>query len=165
MYYSSFNSCRTFLFVLGGDGIEQPNDFYFRDSFDESTVSVDGPMANNIGDPRYTHRILNTSETIHNSNATNNAALVNEQNATNSAKNVRKFSLLHAFVPSFIFVVISLLITTIFILETDSEFFAPVKNLPEMVSFKYQYYQPAKEYFSAKISNLSDSSDRTNEIE
>lgn len=86
--------------------------------------------------------------------SSNNSAVVNQQNATNNAKNAKKFSLLHAFVPSFIFVVVTLILTTIFILESESEIIAPIRSLPEMISLRYQYYQPLKEFFLKRyISN------------
>lgn len=73
--------------------------------------------------------------------------------STSSAKS-RKFSLLHAFIPSFIFVILAMTISAIFVLETDSEFFAPIRNWPEMNSLRFQYYQPLKEFISSKINHI-----------
>lgn len=87
----------------------------------------------------------------HHHATSNNSAVVNQQNASNNAKTSKKFSIIHAFVPSFIFVVIMLAVTTIFILESESEMFTSLKNWPEMISLRYQYYQPIKEFFTKKI--------------
>lgn len=86
-------------------------------------------------------------------NSANNSAVVIQQNATNNAKTIKQFSIIHAFVPSFIFVVIVLFLATIFILESESEFVAPFRNLPEMISLKHQYYQPLKDFFTRQFSN------------
>lgn len=87
---------------------------------------------------------------IHN-NVSNNLAIVNQQNATNNAKNLKKFSLIQVFVPSFVLVAIALFVSTVFILESDSELFGALKNIPEMVSLKYQYYQPFKMFLARKL--------------
>lgn len=72
--------------------------------------------------------------------------LVNQQNASNNAKHAKRFSLLHAFVPSFVFVVATLVLSTVVVLESESALWAPVRGMPEMVSLRYQYYQPLKEF-------------------
>ena len=105
---------------------------------------------------RLGHRYLNTSENIQLSlqhASANNSAVVYQQNASNNAKNAKKFSIIHAFVPSFILVVITLIITAIFILESESEIIAPIRNFPEMISLKYQYYQPIKNFILRLMSN------------
>lgn len=77
------------------------------------------------------------------------------QNAANSAKSVRKFRLLHAFIPSFIFVVVAMAVSAILILESESELFERIRNLPEMISLRYQYYQPLKEFIVRKLGRKS----------
>uniref|UniRef100_T1GU69 FERM adjacent domain-containing protein n=1 Tax=Megaselia scalaris TaxID=36166 RepID=T1GU69_MEGSC len=64
---------------------------------------------------------------------------------------IRKFRLLHAFIPSFIFVVLAMAATAIFILESESEMFDRLRNLPEMISLRYQYYQPLKDFLVNKF--------------
>ncbi|KAL5278706.1 FRMD5 family protein [Megaselia abdita] len=64
---------------------------------------------------------------------------------------IRKFRLLHAFIPSFIFVVLAMAVSAIFILESESEIFDRLKNLPEMISLRYQYYQPLKDFLVNKF--------------
>ncbi|XP_058059827.1 FERM domain-containing protein 5 [Anopheles bellator] len=82
------------------------------------------------------------------------ASIIQQQNASNSAKNVKKFSLLHAFVPSFLFVVVALVVSAIYVLETDSELFAGLRNWPEMICLRYQYYQPLKEFLAKKFAAI-----------
>lgn len=130
------------------------SDYYFRDSFEHS--SSESGFTNCLNDGRlgpnrllnHTSDHLSTHHPHHHSHAliSNNAAVVNQQNASNSAKNAKKFSILNAFVPSFLFVIVVLVISTIFVLESDSDLFASFKNLPEMISLKYQYYQPLKKF-------------------
>lgn len=77
--------------------------------------------------------------------------MANQQNAINSAKNMKKFSILHAFIPSFIFVIVVLVIGTVWVLESESDNFVTFKNLPEMMSLNYQYYQPAKNFLLRRL--------------
>lgn len=125
------------------------SDYYFRDSFDHSS-SESGFTS--LTENRIGHRLINTSHniplSITNVSSNNSAAVINQQNATNNAKTAKRFSILHAFVPSFIFVVIALVVLTIFILESESEMVSPIRDLPEMKILKYQYYQPLKDIFA-----------------
>lgn len=70
--------------------------------------------------------------------------------SSNSGKNLRKFHLLHAFIPSVIFVIIAMAGTAILIMESELEMFERVRNSPEMLSLRYQYYQPLKEFVLEK---------------
>lgn len=124
------------------------SDYYFRDSFEHS--SSESGLTNYMNDVRLgPNRLLNhtsdhmTSHHTHGINS-NNSTMVNQQNASNDAKNAKKFSIVNAFVPSFLFVIAVLVVSIIFVLESDSELFSTFKHLPEMVSLKYQYYQPLK---------------------
>ncbi|XP_037034109.1 FERM domain-containing protein 5 isoform X2 [Bradysia coprophila] len=131
------------------------SDYYFRDSFDHSS-SESGFTS--LTDNRIGHRLINPSHnpplSITNQASSNNsAAVINQQNATNNAKTAKRFSILHAFVPSFIFVVIALIVLTIFILESESEMVSPIRDLPEMKILKYQYYQPLKDVFAKLFIN------------
>lgn len=125
------------------------SDYYFRDSFDHSS-SESGFTS--LTENRIGHRLLNTSHnqplTTTSVSSNHSAAVINQQNATNNAKTAKRFSVLHAFVPSFIFVVIALVVLTIFILESESDMVSPIRDLPEMKILKYQYYQPLKDVFA-----------------
>lgn len=131
------------------------SDYYYRDSFEHSSSEsgLTCPGETHIG---LTHRPGTTNNALHITSGyqhltSNNSAVVNQQNATNSAKHLKKFSIINAFIPSFIFVVIFLILFTIYILETESELFLKLKNLPEMLHLKRDYYLPVKEFFLSKI--------------
>lgn len=143
------------------------SDYYFRDSFEHSSSES--------GFTNYYNETRTGPNRLHNSNSdsfatyqhhqpphlaagqqrqsqkqsasnTSSSAIVNQQNAINDAKNMKKFSILHAFIPSFFLVVLIFCLATIFILESEADFLTSFKNLPEMVNLKYQYYQPLKDF-------------------
>ncbi|KAH8410672.1 hypothetical protein KR009_011751 [Drosophila setifemur] len=66
-------------------------------------------------------------------------------------KRFRKFHLLHAFVPSVIFVAFAMAGTAVFIMESESEAFEQLRNSPEMLCLRYQYYQPLKDFVFEKF--------------
>ncbi|XP_050077414.1 FERM domain-containing protein 5 isoform X2 [Anopheles maculipalpis] len=159
-----------------GESNDHLSDYYFRDSFDhsssESGFTAAANSANAIGDHHHHHRHGASSGAHHSllhhhhrqayttdnipalaiHSVTNHAAsIIQQQNASNSAKNAKKFSLVQAFVPSFVFVVVVLIVSAIYILETDSELFASMRNWPEMICLRYQYYQPLKEFLAKKF--------------
>lgn len=71
--------------------------------------------------------------------------------STRKVKKFRKFHLLHAFVPSVIFVAFAMAGTAVFIMESESEAFEQLRNSPEMLCLRYQYYQPLKEFVLEKL--------------
>lgn len=123
-----------------GDGAEHV-DGYYRESYDPEMTDIDGmnlSQATFIGDgiiPLQTTAINNDGNSLH-------------------AKSLKKFSLLHTFIPSFIFVILAMTISAVLVLETDHEFFAPIRNWPEMNSLRYQYYQPLKDFLASKIGHI-----------
>lgn len=121
-------------------------DGYYRESYDPEMTDIDGmnmTQATFIGDG-----IIPLQTTaINNDNNRNLGSVLH-------AKSTKKFSLLHTFIPSFIFVILAMTVSAVFVLETDSEFFAPIRNWPEMNSLRYQYYQPLKEFIVSKIGNI-----------
>lgn len=68
-----------------------------------------------------------------------------------SAKTVRKFHFMNAFIPSFVFVVFIMMISAVIVLEFDLDLFVHIRNLPEMISLRYQYYEPMKAYLLQKV--------------
>lgn len=124
-------------------------DYYFRDSFEHSS-SESGYTTNydalRMGPNRHNNTTDNFTFHLHHNNTSSSTAMANQQNAINSAKNMKKFSILNAFITSFIFVIVVLVIGTVFILESESDHFVTFKNLPEMMSLNYQYYQPFKDF-------------------
>ncbi|XP_061385488.1 FERM domain-containing protein 5 [Danaus plexippus] len=66
----------------------------------------------------------------------------------------RPFNLLRAFVPSFLFVCLSLSLAILLLFETDWPLLRPLKRKPELVSLRHHYYAPLKEYLKKKIVEL-----------
>lgn len=66
----------------------------------------------------------------------------------------RPFSLVRAFVPSFLFVWLSLGMFALLLFETDVSFLRAVKHKPEMVALRRYYYAPLKEYVKRKVVEL-----------
>lgn len=66
----------------------------------------------------------------------------------------RRFSLLRTFVPSFLFVSISLVFLTVVVFETDWPALRVLKRKPELLSLHYHYYNPLKEYLKRKLIEL-----------
>ncbi|XP_021700902.1 FERM domain-containing protein 5 isoform X1 [Aedes aegypti] len=139
-----------------GESNDHLSDYYFRDSFDHSSSEsgfTSNVIENRLGS-HLLHRQTYTSDNISSlamHSMANNSALIQQQNASNSAKNVKKFSLIQAFVPSFFFVVVVLAVSAVYILESDSDMFSTMKNWPEMICLRYQYYQPLKEFLAKKF--------------
>ncbi|XP_058986106.1 FERM domain-containing protein 3 isoform X2 [Musca domestica] len=73
------------------------------------------------------------------------------QKSSKSAKPIRKFRFINAFIPSVMCVIILMTVFAIFVIESKSNFLQNVRNLPEMISLRYQYYQPLKEYVFSKL--------------
>lgn len=127
-------------------------DYYFRDSFEHSSSesgymhydsrTMMNRLHNNINDGalnRHPHTNSNSS------------AVMKQQNALNNAKLVKKFSIIKAFIPSFIFVIIFLTISMCIVLESESDAFVTFKNLPEIMNLNYQYYQPFKDFLLKRL--------------
>lgn len=140
-------------FTAGLDGNDL-SDYYFRDSFEHS--SSESGFTNydrSYGPKRLQHNNKTTDNLSfrlhhHHANNSNSAAMNHHPNAM---KTVKKFSILHAFIPSFLFVIVVLIVTTIFIFESESDIFVTFKNLPEMMNLKYQYYQPLKDFIFKRL--------------
>jgi len=124
---------------------DQLADFY-RESYDPEITDIDGlnvTPATFIGDG-----IIPLQTT-----AINNGDMSRVSSMLHG-KAMKKFSLLHTFIPSFIFVILAMSVSTIFILESDSELFASIRDWPEMTSLRYQYYEPLKEFITSKIGSI-----------
>jgi hypothetical protein len=123
------------------ESTDQIGDFY-PDSYNPDITDIDGlniSQATFIGDG-----IVPLQTT----------AINNGDSSQLQSKSLKKFSLLNAFIPSFIFVILAMSISAVFILESDSEFFAPIRNWPEMNSLRFQYYEPLKEFLASKIGHI-----------
>lgn len=126
-----------------GENAEHVDGFY-RESYDPEMTDID---AMNLAQATFIGEGIIPLQTT---------AINNGQSSSNGlhAKSLRKFSLLHTFIPSFIFVILAMTISAVLVLETDTEFFAPIRNWPEMNSLRYQYYQPLKEFIQSKLGQI-----------
>lgn len=126
------------------DESAEPIADFYPQTYDPEMTDIDGL---NMSQATFIGEGMIPIQTTAINNTTDNGTL-------KSSKSLKKFSLLHAFIPSFIFVILAMSISAIFILETDTEFFAPIRNWPEMTSLRFQYYEPLKEFLASKIGNI-----------
>jgi FERM domain-containing protein 3/5 len=138
--------------VNGGESTDHLSDYYFRDSCESGVNNI---AETRLGSLTSTSRLatLQTSDvsSVPLAVQQNIANSIITQNAANHAKCVKKFSIINAFIPSFCFVVIALIISAICVLESDSDMFVGLKNWPEMICLRYQYYQPLKDFIAKKL--------------
>ncbi|KAG7310406.1 hypothetical protein JYU34_003181 [Plutella xylostella] len=126
--------------VPGGD--HEPGEYNFRESFEHS--SSESALTTHTTEPRPPDDWSRPSSVEHTPHAL--TTLHNMPPAP------RRFNLLRTFVPSFLFVCLSLVLTTILLFETDV---APsLKKKQEMVTLQYHYYAPLKEYLKRKVVEL-----------
>lgn len=135
--------------------MEQFGDYYFRDSFEHS--SSESQLIDNSYRGYETmnpsHRSSRSQTPLSHSQVDGRICLPNTAHNIIQAntKKVRKFNVVRAFIPTFIFVTLFVLIATVVMLEIDCELFSSFRNIPEMVSLRYQFYEPMKQYFRNKI--------------
>lgn len=128
-----------------GPEIEPPGEYNFRDSFEQSSsdsqITTQTQITENVRSPEEWSR---PSSVEH----------ANHTIATIQPSYNRRFNLLRTFVPSFLFVCITLLLIIVLVFETDWLALRLIKRKPEMVSLHYHYYGPLKEYFKKKLLEL-----------
>lgn len=145
--------------------LETVSEDTFRDSFEHSS-SESGftnltdtrigmkPLKANGGQALSEGTVPSSGAFVTDSNHHTSTAKVMEENAANSAKSgsgsgsARRLSLVHVFVPSFVTMLILLFVAAIFIIESDPGSFKSVKEWPEMISLRYHYYEPAKNFLT-----------------
>jgi hypothetical protein len=143
--------------VLGGkeaDGghTHAFDDYYFRDSFEHSSsesqlVEVSGGLGTELSSRPVPRPSPGTKL------APLPAPPASAPAAASSAT-PRRFNLLHVFVPSFLCVALSLALATVLVLESDCEVLGTVRQWPEMVALRHDYYEPAKEFLRQKLAQL-----------
>ncbi|KAJ8923535.1 hypothetical protein NQ315_010113 [Exocentrus adspersus] len=143
--------------VLKDDSVDRFSDYYFRDSFEHSS-SESQLLDNNYRGYDTTnpsHRSSRSQTPLSHSQVDGRICLPNvTHEIPSSTKKCKKFNVIGAFVPTLILVTLFVLIATIILLETDCELFSRFRNLPEMVTLRYQIYEPIKQYFRNKMSLL-----------
>lgn len=128
--------------------MEPPGEYDFRDSFEHS--STESQMTSHT---QVTETVRGMEEWSRPSSVehTPHTAIATLQPST---PHTRRFSFLRTFVPSFLFVSISLILTIVLVFETDWTTLRSIKRKPEMVSLHYHYYNPLKEYLKKKVIEL-----------
>lgn len=74
--------------------------------------------------------------------------------AARGACGARGFSLLRAFVPSFVVVWVSLALLALLLFETELPALAAWRRLPELRALRTHYYAPLKAYLKRKVVEL-----------
>lgn len=139
------------------DSVDHLHDYYFRDSFEHSS-SESQLMDNSYkGYEVSSHRSSRSQTPLDQSTTENRLCLQHGSYHGPTSKALRpsrKFNVARAFVPSLIFVLILIAFLTIIMLETDCELFGSLRSIPEIISLRYQYYEPMKQYFRSKVPNI-----------
>lgn len=144
--------------VLKDDSTDRFSDYCFRDSFEHSSSE------SQLIDSAYrgyettnpSHRSSRSQTPLSHSHIDSrlylpNTAPVNKQK---SPLKVRKFNMMKTFVPTFITVTVFVLILTIVVLEMNMECLERIQNIPEVISLKYHFYEPIKQYIKNKFLSL-----------
>ncbi|XP_050497417.1 FERM domain-containing protein 5 isoform X1 [Diabrotica virgifera virgifera] len=143
--------------VLKDDSMDRFSDYYFRDSFEHSSSEsqlVDNYRGYETTNP--SHRSSRSPTPLSHSHVDSGRIYLPgaAQSIPPPVKKPKKFNILGAFIPSLVIVLVLALISTIIVLESDWEFFNSVRNVPEIMSLKYQVYEPIKQYWRSKINLL-----------
>lgn len=144
---------------LKESSVDHLNDYYFQDSFDHSSSESQLHENSFKGFEGTSHRSSRSPTPLGHTNVDNRLYLQQDNLAPHIPKMhtqhpTPKFNLLKAFVPSLAFVVVFVVILTVVMLETDCELFGSLRNIPEMISLRYQYYEPFKQFLRNKISSI-----------
>lgn len=144
------------------DGINmlptQIGGYTYRDSVEHSSTEsgltgnggYDHPRKHNDAKQQHGPNLYYGQSAALNSNSPADNFLNSDQ-SLRKMKKFRKFHLLAAFVPSVIFVAFAMAGTAVFIMESESEAFEQLRNSPEMLCLRYQYYQPLKDFFLDRL--------------
>lgn len=139
------------------DSVDRFSDYYFRDSFEHSSSEsqlIDNSYRGYEG-KNPSHRSSRSQTPLSHSLVDGRICLPSPtQNSYKNVQKSRKFNIIRAFIPSFVIVTTCVILATIVMLETDSEFFGTLRNIPEMISLKHNFYEPLKQYFRNKLSTL-----------
>lgn len=146
--------------VLKDDSTDRYSDYCFRDSFEHSSSE------SQLIDSSYrgyettnpSHRSSRSQTPLSHSHIDNsrlylpNTAPVSSRQK--SPMKARKHNRMRAFVPTFVAVTAIILILTVVVFEADIEFLGRIQNIPEVISLKYHFYEPIKQFFKKKFLNL-----------
>lgn len=149
------------MFIYPGlkeSSIDHLNDYYFQDSFDHSSSESQLHENSFKGFEVSSHRSSRSQTPQLGHSTVDNRLYLQQDNLTPHIPKLPhpapKFNLIRAFIPSLAFVVIFIIILTVVMLETDCELFGSLRNIPEMISLRYQYYEPLKQFLRSKLSGI-----------
>lgn len=141
------------LSVLKDDSMDRFSDYYFRDSFEHS--SSESQLIDNsyrtYDTTNPSHRSSRSQTPLSHSQIDGRICLPNTSHARRQTQRTRRFNLIRAFLPSFLIVTVLIILMTVIMLETDCELFGSLRNIPEMVSLRYQIYEPVKKFIRDKF--------------
>lgn len=155
--------------MLKDDSIDRFSDYYFRDSFEHSSSESQLIDSNYRGyetmNPSHRSSRSQTPLSHLSSQVDGRICLPNTSQSPSSSrshhhhhhntimnKKSKKFNIVRTFIPTFIIVTILIVIGFILMLETDIGVLVSLKNIPEMTSLRYHFYEPIKQYFRNKLS-------------
>lgn len=144
--------------VLKDDSTDRFSDYCFRDSFEhsssESQLIDSGYRGYETTNP--SHRSSRSQTPLSHSHIDSRLYLSNTAPVSRqrSPQKARKFNMIKTFVPTCIAVTVFTLILIVIILETDIEYLRRIQSIPEVVSLKYHFYEPVKQYIKKKVLNF-----------
>lgn len=133
------------------------SDYCFRDSFEHSSSEsqlIDNYRGYEGKNP--SHRSSRSQTPLSHSQMDGRLCLQTTA-VTNKQRNAHKyfkFNIFKTFLPVLFIIVVIMSILTVVVLESDSEMFGSLKNIPEIVALKHQLYQPTKQYLKDKYEEL-----------
>ncbi|ENN81148.1 hypothetical protein D910_01974 [Dendroctonus ponderosae] len=137
------------------DSIDRFSDYYFRDSFEHSSSEsqlIDNNYRYDNTNPSHrssrSQTPLSHSQVDGRSCGPKNAPTVQNQHEKGG-----KFKVFGAFLPALLAITVFILVSLV-ILETDIPFFGSIRNIPEIVTFRYHIYDPVKSFLRDLFSFL-----------
>lgn len=138
------------------DSIDHFSDYYIKDSFDHSSSEsqlIDSSFKDTTN-LSYRSSRSQTPQLSH-SQIDGRICLPNSSHQVpTNIKKIKKYYVIKRLIPFSIVVIVFVIITTIVICETDIVNLGILKDIPEMISLRYQFYEPIKQYFKRKIYNI-----------
>ncbi|XP_045481877.1 FERM domain-containing protein 5 isoform X1 [Harmonia axyridis] len=141
--------------VLKDDSLDHFSDYYMKDSFDHSSSEsqlVDSSFKDTTN-LSYRSSRSQTPQLSH-SQVDGRICLPNSSHhVQTNVKKIKKFYVIRRLIPISFVVMVLVVITTIVICETDLANLGGFKDIPELISLRYQLYEPLKQYFKSKMSS------------
>lgn len=145
--------------MLKDDSLDKFSDYCFRDSFEHSSSEsqlIDSGYRGYEG-RNPSHRSSRSQTPLSHSQVDGRlcpSAAGTTPSRLKSPQKYKKFNVFKTFVPTFLAVTAVTFVVTVVVLECDIEIFRSLKSIPELVSLKYHFYEPVKQYLKEKFSNF-----------